>query len=451
MTTDTNKIEILDKEPVGYTMKEAIEEAKRCLHCKIPQCAKGCPIGNNIPEFIHQVSLGNFGEAINVIREKSNLPAICSRVCPHERQCQGHCILGKKGHAMNVGKLERFVADLDNEIHMFQQKAPAQNRGKVAIIGAGPAGLSAAGDLAMMGFQVTIYEAEKNGGGVMMYGIPDYRLPKTIVLNEIEKIKNLGVTFEFGAMIGEGGITVDGLFEQGYDAVFVGTGTMVHGTLDGTPGLESKGVEQGTHLLHQFNASKIGEVTEDEIPMRKGEKIGVVGGGNTAMDTARTALRLGGDVTVLYRRTQEEMPATFEEYSEAAGEGVKFMWKTTVAEFIPNEEGQLVKARLNTPDGEEVKEFDRIFMAVYSKPAHRVILTTHGVETDEKGYLITSEKPYGMTTRKGLFAAGDVVHRPQTVVMAMKAGKEVAKGIAEYIDAVKMVEASEHPVVNKPE
>ena len=448
---DTNKIENFDTELKGYTMQEAVAEAKRCLHCKVPQCTKGCPIGNNIPEFIHQVSLGNFGDAIKVIREKSNLPAICSRVCPHERQCQGHCILGKKGMAMNIGKLERFVADLDNEVHFFQQKAPVQDKGKVAIIGAGPAGLSAAGDLAMMGFEVTIYEAEKNGGGVMMYGIPDYRLPKTIVLNEIEKIKALGVKFEFDALIGENGITVDGLFESGYDAVFVGTGTMVHGTLDDTPGADAKGVEQGTVLLHQYNAHKIGEVTEDEIPLRKGERIGVVGGGNTAMDTARTALRLGGDVTVLYRRTQPEMPATFEEYSEAAEEGVKFMWKTTVAEFIPNEEGQLVKARLNTPEGEQIKEFDRIFVALYSKPAHRVILTTHGVETDEKGYLITAEKPFGMTTRKGLFAAGDVVHRPQTVVMAMKAGKEVAKGIADYINAVRMVEASEEPVIKQPE
>ena len=447
----TNDIENFDKELKGYTMQEAMEEAKRCLHCKVPMCAKGCPIGNNIPEFIHQVSLGNFGAAINVIREKSNLPAICSRVCPHENQCQGHCVLGRKGMAMNVGKLERFVADLDNEVHLFTQKAPAKTRGKVAIIGAGPAGLSAAGDLAMKGFDVTIYEAEQHAGGVMMYGIPDYRLPKTIVQKEIDKIAALGVNFVFGVLINKNGITVDSLFEQGYEAVFVGTGTMVHGSLDGTPGLDSKGVDQGTHLLHQYNANKLGEISEEDIPLRKGEKIGVVGGGNTAMDTARTALRLGGDVTVLYRRTQAEMPATNEEYGEAVNEGVKFMWKTTVAEVIANEEGQVVKARLNTPEGEVVQEFDRIFMALYSKPSHRVILTTHGVETDEKGYLITSQKPYGMTTRKGLFAAGDVVHHPQTVVMAMKAGKEVAEGIAEYIDALHLVDASEHPVINKPE
>ena len=447
----TNDIENFDKELKGYTMQEAMEEAKRCLHCKVPMCAKGCPIGNNISEFIHQVSLGNFGAAINVIREKSNLPAICSRVCPHENQCQGHCVLGRKGMAMNVGKLERFVADLDNEVHLFTQKAPAKTRGKVAIIGAGPAGLSAAGDLAMKGFDVTIYEAEQHAGGVMMYGIPDYRLPKTIVQKEVDKIAALGVNFVFGVLINKNGITVDSLFEQGYEAVFVGTGTMVHGSLDGTPGLDSKGVDQGTHLLHQYNANKLGEISEEDIPLRKGEKIGVVGGGNTAMDTARTALRLGGDVTVLYRRTQAEMPATNEEYGEAVNEGVKFMWKTTVAEVIANEEGQVVKARLNTPEGEVVQEFDRIFMALYSKPSHRVILTTHGVETDEKGYLITSQKPYGMTTRKGLFAAGDVVHHPQTVVMAMKAGKEVAEGIAEYIDALHLVDASEHPVINKPE
>ena len=447
----TNDIENFDKELKGYTMQEAMEEAKRCLHCKVPMCAKGCPIGNNIPEFIHQVSLGNFGAAINVIREKSNLPAICSRVCPHENQCQGHCVLGRKGMAMNVGKLERFVADLDNEVHLFTQKAPAKTRGKVAIIGAGPAGLSAASDLAMKGFDVTIYEAEQHAGGVMMYGIPDYRLPKTIVQKEVDKIAALGVNFVFGVLINKNGITVDSLFEQGYEAVFVGTGTMVHGSLDGTPGLDSKGVDQGTHLLHQYNANKLGEISEEDIPLRKGEKIGVVGGGNTAMDTARTALRLGGDVTVLYRRTQAEMPATNEEYGEAVNEGVKFMWKTTVAEVIANEEGQVVKARLNTPEGEVVQEFDRIFMALYSKPSHRVILTTHGVETDEKGYLITSQKPYGMTTRKGLFAAGDVVHHPQTVVMAMKAGKEVAEGIAEYIDALHLVDASEHPVINKPE
>ncbi len=423
-----------------YSTHEAVEEAKRCLRCKVPLCRKGCPINNNIPEFIHQLSKGNIGDAMAIINETSNLPAICGRVCPHEKQCQGHCILNKKDKPIQIGRLEAFIADFDTEMRLTRERLPQKTRGRVAIIGSGPAGLTVAGDLARQGFAVTIYEGQEEPGGVLMFGIPEYRLPKNVVRAEISKIASLGVNFVTKAMVGENGITVDSLFAEGFDAIFMGTGTAVPQNMDSVSGAKLHGVSQSTYLLHQVNAYNDGAISRDSVPLREGERVGVIGGGNVAMDAARTAIRLGADVTVIYRRTEEEMPAIRREYEEAVKEGVKFLWESSVTEFFPGHNGRLGSVNIHTSEGDRREPFDRIYLAIGSRPANRIVSTTDGIEVDEKGYVKIQERPFGMTTRRGVFAGGDVVHRPQTVVLAMKAAKEVAQGIAQYVDAVKLLE-----------
>ena len=426
--------------PQPLSMQEAITEAKRCLHCKVPLCRKGCPIGNDIPSFIHQLSKGNLGDAMAIINETSNLPAICGRVCPHEKQCQGHCVLNKKGNPVKIGSLEAFIADFDTQMRLQREMLPQKTRGNIAVIGSGPAGLTVAGNLARKGFAVTIYEGLEEPGGVLMFGIPEYRLPKTVVRAEIEKIAELGVNFITNTMVGENGITVDYLFQHGFDAIFMGTGTAVPQNMDDVPGAKLHGVSQSTYLLHQFNAYQEGAIARNMVPLRTGERVGVIGGGNVAMDAARTAIRLGADVTVIYRRTQEEMPAIKSEFDEAVNEGVKFWWKSSVTEFIAGEPGRLGSVTVHTEDGDHEEPFDRIFLAIGSRPANRIVSTTEGIEVDEKGYVKILERPFGMTTRRGVFAGGDVVHRPQTVVLAMKAAQEVAQGIEQYVDAVKLMQ-----------
>ena len=427
----------------GFTVKEAIDEAKRCLHCKVPQCRKGCPIGNNIPEFVRQLSKGNMGGAMSIINETSNLPAICGRVCPHEKQCQGNCVLGKKGQPIQIGKLESFIADFDTQMNLIREDLPQKSRGRVAVIGSGPAGLTVAGDLARQGFGVTIYEGQEELGGVLMYGIPEYRLPKAIVRAEVKKIEALGVTFKSHCMVGRNNITIDSIFADGYDAIFIGTGTALPQEV-ATPGHNLGGIGQSIYLLHQFSAYNEGALSRRHVPVNEGDRVGIIGCGNVAMDAARTAVRLGAKVKVMYRRTQAEMPAIESEYNAAVAEGVEFLWKTEVTEFLDNDKGYLRAARLKSSDGESIEEFDRIFLAIGSRPANRIVSTTDGIATDEKGYVITSDYPMGMTTRRGVFAGGDVVHRPQTVVLAMKAAKEVAQGIAQYVDAVKLLQHIEN-------
>lgn len=448
-TPDTTNESIASTEPLPhfeevnrmYTTREAIDEAKRCLHCKVPQCKKGCPIENNIPDFIHELSKGNMGEAMSILHEKTNLPAICGRVCPHEKQCEGHCVLGKKGRPVRVGKLESFIAQFDADMHLTHERLPEKTRGKVAVIGSGPAGLTVAGDLARQGFHVTIFEGQAELGGVLMYGIPEYRLPKAVVRNEVEKIEALGVNFVKNCLVGspETGITIDSLFADGYDAIFMGTGTALPQTLN-VPGANLKRVTQSTDFLHNVNAYVEGVLPREMVPLREGDRVAVIGAGNVAMDAARTARRLGADVTVIYRRTQADMPANQSEYEEAVAEGVKFMWQTNSLEFLANEKGRVRAIRLSTPEGERIEEFGRVFLAIGSRPANRIVSTTTGIEVDEKGYVIVGDRPMGMTTRRGVFAGGDVVHRPQTVVLAMKAAKEVALGIAQYVDAIKLLE-----------
>lgn len=423
----------------SYTIKEAIAEAKRCLNCKNPSCKKGCPIGNDIPEFIHQLSMGNMGNAMNIINEKSNLPAICGRVCPHEKQCQGHCVLYAKGKGIQIGKLERFIADFDTDMSLIRERLPQKTRGKIAVIGSGPAGLTVAGDLARQGFNITIFDSQEEPGGVLMYGIPEYRLPKAVVRKEIEKIEALGVTFVLKCVVGKD-ITVDQMFDMGYDAIFIGTGTSLPKDIN-IPGSTLHGIIQSSYLLHMVSIYNQNTISRKSVPLVAGDKVGVIGCGNVAMDAARTAVRLGASsVKVIYHRTEADMPAIQSEYQEAVKEGVQFLWQTSTTEFIGNEEGRLTGIRANTPEGEIEIPFDRIFLAIGSRPANRIVSTTTGIDVDETGYVIVKERPFGMTTRKGVFAGGDVVHHPQTVVLAMKAAKQVAAGIAQYVDAIKLLE-----------
>lgn len=422
----------------SYTLQEAIAEAKRCLNCKNPSCKKGCPIENHIPEFIHELSKGNMGNAMAIINEKSNLPAICGRVCPHVKQCQGHCVLYPRGKGIEIGKLERFVADFDTEMKLIREKLPQKTRGKVAVIGSGPAGLTVAGDLARQGFNVTIFESQAEPGGVLMYGIPEYRLPKQVVRQEIEKIEALGVTFLLNCVVGKQ-LNIDDIFAQGYDAIFIGSGTALPKSLD-IPGAGLRGVIQATYLLHMANIYNEGTVGRDKVPVIEGEHVAVMGCGNVAMDAARTAVRMGAaSVTIVYRRTEADMPAIQAEYQAALQEGVKFLWQTSTTEFLGDEDGKVVGLRANTPEGVKEYAFNRICLAVGSRPASRIVSTTEGIETDDNGYVLVKERPFGMTSRRGVFAGGDVVHRPQTVVMAMKAAKSVAVGIAQYVDAVKLL------------
>ena len=434
----------------NYTLAEAIHEAQRCLNCKVPGCKKGCPISNDIPDWIHELSMGNFGNAMKIIHNRSNLPAVCGRVCGHERQCEGSCALGKKGEVIHIGKLERFLADFDSEAGWTHESIPDLHRGRVAVIGSGPAGLTIAGDLARQGFSVEIFEMEREAGGVLQYGIPEYRLPKEVVRREIKKIENLGVIFHLNTTAGVD-FTVDDLFAQGFDAIFIGTGTGVPKRLD-IPGGNHKGVKQAIRFLRKVSLYENGHITRDEVSVQPEDKVGVIGCGNTAMDAARTAIRMGAsEVYVIYHRTIDRMAALRAEYDEAVKEGVKFLWNTSVSEVIADPvANRLTSVKLETKteaeDGSQsvqVSEIplDRLYLAVGSAPAARIVSTTAGINVDDKGYVLTRDLPYGMTTRRGVFAGGDVTNRPATVVHAMRDAKLVAEGIAKYIDAVKLMES----------
>lgn len=424
----------------SYTLPEAIREAQRCLNCKVPSCKKGCPISNDIPDWIAELAKGNFGNAMSIIHNRSNLPAVCGRVCAHERQCEGNCVLGKKGQHINIGKLERFVADFDSDAGLTHEAIPEKSRGRVAVIGSGPAGLTTAGDLARRGFAVEIFEMEPEPGGVLMFGIPEYRLPKEVVRREIKKIENLGVVFHLNTTIGEN-YTVDDLFAQGFDAIFMGTGTGVPKKLS-IPGIEHPGVRQAIRFLRRVSLYENGFLNRDEVIVGKGDKVFVIGCGNTAIDAARTAVRMGSaEVTVVYHRTINDMSALRAEYDDAVAEGVKFLWKSSVVEIDGKPDSPKLDHIVIDTDGERTTvEADHVIMAVGSAPASRIVSTTDGIDVDGKGYVLTRETPYGMTSRKGVFAGGDVINRPATVVHAMLDAKLVAEGIAKYVDAVKLLE-----------
>lgn len=424
----------------SYTLPEAVREAQRCLHCKVPGCKKGCPISNDIPEWIGELAKGNFGNAMQIINGRSNLPAVCGRVCGHERQCEGNCVLAKKGQHINIGKLERFVADFDSAAGLTHEAIPEKSRGRVAVIGSGPAGLTIAGDLARQGFGVEIFEMESEPGGVLMYGIPEYRLPKEVVRREIKKIENLGVIFHLNTTVGEE-LTIDDLFDRGFDAIFMGTGTGVPKRLN-IPGSSHRAIRQAIRYLRRVSLYESGLIDRREVIVGNGDRVFVIGCGNTAIDAARTAVRMGSaEVTVVYHRTIDQMKALRSEYEDAVAEGVKFLWNTSITNIQARDAEHLESVTLET-EGEATRTVpaDHVVMAVGSAPAARIVSTTGGIEVDDKGYVLTRETPYGMTTRKGVFAGGDVTNRPATVVHAMRDAKQVAEGIARYIDAIKLLD-----------
>lgn len=422
----------------GYSMLEAINEAKRCLNCKVPQCKTGCPISHDIPDWIHELSKGNLGNAMRIINDKSNLPSVCGRVCPHEKQCEGHCILNKKGKGIRVGKLERFIADFDGDMELIREKLQPKTRGKIAVIGSGPAGLTIAGDLARKGFNVEIFEMEPEPGGVLMFGIPEYRLPKDIVRREIKKIEELGVIFHCNTTIGTD-LNIDQLFEQGFDAIFIGTGTVKPKKPD-IPGRNLKGVRQAIYFLRRVSLYNEGSITREDVPIHEGDRVFVLGCGNTAMDAARTAIRMGAkDVEIVYYSTVDDMTALRSEYDEAVTEGVKFNWESKIVEIL-DDNGVLNGVVIDHKGEIRTEKADKVIMAIGSVPASRIVSTTKGIEVDDSGYVLTRETPCGMTSRKGVFAGGDVVNRPSTVVLAMRDAKKVAEGIAQYVDAIKLLE-----------
>ena len=445
----------------SYTMAEAIKEAQRCLHCKVPQCKKGCPISNDIPDWIHELKKGNLGNAISIIRAKSNLPAVCGRVCGHEKQCEGACVLGKKGEAINIGKLERFVADFDSDNELTHEDIVEKNRGKVAVIGAGPSGITVAGDLSRMGFAVEVFEMEAQCGGVLRYGIPEYRLPKEVVAREIRYIEKMGVVIHRNTHVGVE-ITVDSLFAQGFDAVFIGTGLGKPRTLEipidqngrciseGDKGKRCSdliGVRFAIHFLRRVELIAEGFMSPNETHVHKGSRVWVIGGGNTAMDASRTALRIGASqVDVIFNEGIDTMSALRAEYDDAVKEGVHFNWWASIQEIHVDENLDIQEIVLQTaePGKEPVLQTlpaNNIIMAIGATPNTKIVRTTSGLENDERRFLITRDLPYGMTTRKGVFAGGDVANRQATVVHAMQDAKKVAMGIAQYVDAVKLMQA----------
>ena len=433
---------------LGYNKEEAMEEASRCLNCKNAKCVKGCPVSINIPAFVHEVKEGNFAEAYKIISQSSALPAVCGRVCPQETQCEGVCIRGVKGEAVSIGKLERFVADWAKE-NGIKPEAPAEKNGhKIAVIGSGPAGLTCAGDLAKMGYDVTIFEALHEAGGVLIYGIPEFRLPKSaVVAKEIENVKSLGVKIETNVVIGKS-TTIDELMdEEGFEAVFIGSGAGLPKFM-GIPGEQANGVFSANEFLTRNNLMKAFK-DEYDTPIMKGKKVAVVGGGNVAMDAARTALRLGAEVHIVYRRSEEELPARVEEVHHAKEEGIIFDLLTNPKEILVDENGWVkgmtcVKMELGEPDASgrrrpvEIKgsefdlELDTVIMSLGTSPNPLISSTTEGLDVN-KWQCIVADENNGKTTKEGVYAGGDAVTGAATVILAMGAGKAAAKGIDEYL------------------
>ncbi len=437
-----------DEVCLGYNMEEAVEEAARCINCKNARCIQGCPVAINIPKFISQVKDGDVKAAYDTISESSALPAVCGRVCPQESQCEGKCIRGVKGEPVSIGKLERFVADWARENNVKPCGSSTKNGKKVAVIGSGPSGLTCAGDLAKLGYDVTIFEALHEAGGVLVYGIPEFRLPKdTVVKQEIENVVGLGVKIETNVVIGKS-ITIDQLLsEEGFDAVFIGSGAGLPKFM-GIPGENANGVFSANEYLTRNNLMKAFK-DEYDTPIKPGKKVAVVGGGNVAMDAARTALRLGAEVHIVYRRSEEELPARVEEVHHAKEEGIIFDLLTNPTEILVVENGwvkgmKCVKMELGEPDasgrrrpvvveGSEFEmELDTVIMSLGTSPNPLISSTTEGLEVN-KWKCIVADEELGKTSKEGVYADGDAVTGAATVILAMGAGKAGAKGIHEYL------------------
>ena len=433
---------------LGYDKEEAMCEATRCINCKNAQCIKGCPVAIDIPGFIEKVKEGDIEAAYQVISESSALPAVCGRVCPQESQCEGKCIRGIKGEPVSIGKLERFVADWARENNIKPEGAREKKDKKVAVIGSGPAGLTCAGDLAKAGYEVTIFEALHEPGGVLVYGIPEFRLPKeAVVAKEIENVRALGVKIETNVVVGKS-VTIDELLEEeGFDAVFIGSGAGLPKFM-GIPGEQANGVFSANEYLTRSNLMKAFD-EESNTPIMRGQKVAVVGGGNVAMDAARTALRRGAEVHIVYRRSEEELPARVEEVHHAKEEGIIFDLLTNPVEILEDENNwvrgmRCIKMELGEPDasgrrrpvevpGSEFEmELDTVIMSLGTSPNPLISSTTEGLETN-KWKCIVADEEFGRTTKEGVFAGGDAVTGAATVILAMGAGKAAAKGIHEYL------------------
>ena len=437
-----------DEVCLGYNMEEAMEEASRCINCKNAKCIQGCPVSINIPAFVNAVKEGKITEAADIIAESSALPAICGRVCPQETQCEGKCIRGIKGDPISIGKLERFVADYSREHGYVPKKPETTNGKKVAIIGSGPAGLTCAGDLAKLGYEVTIFEALHEPGGVLTYGIPEFRLPKDeVVQKEIDNVRKLGVKIECNVVIGKS-VTIDQLMEEeGFEAVFIGSGAGLPKFM-GIPGENAVGVFSANEFLTRNNLMKAFRDDYD-TPIFRGTKVAVVGGGNVAMDAARTALRLGATTYIVYRRSEAELPARVEEVHHAKEEGIIFHLLTNPTEILEDEKGwvkgmKCVRMELGEPDAsgrrrpvvipdsEFTLDVDTVIMALGTSPNPLISSTTEGLEIN-KWKCIVAEETNGQTSKNGVFAGGDAVRGAATVILAMEAGKAGAKGIHEYL------------------
>jgi glutamate synthase (NADPH) small chain len=432
----------------GYNQEEAKLEASRCIQCKNPKCVTGCPVSIDIPSFIKEIVNDDIEAAFKVIDKYSSLPAVCGRVCPQESQCEQRCIRAIKGDPVSIGKLERFTADWARDNKIKPEKPQHPNGRKVAVIGAGPAGLSCAGDLAKMGYDVTIFEALHEPGGVLVYGIPEFRLPKdSVVKYEIENVKSLGVKIETNVIIGKS-VTIDELLEEeGFEAIFIGSGAGLPKFM-GIPGENANGVFSSNEYLTRNNLMKAFDESYD-TPIIAGKKVAVVGGGNVAMDAARTALRLGAEVYIVYRRSEAELPARVEEVHHALEEGVKFKMLTNPLEILVNENGwvsgmRCVEMELGEPDesgrrtpiekkdSEFVLELDTVIMSLGTSPNPLISATTDGLKTNKYKCIIANEET-GETSREGVFAGGDVVTGAATVILAMGAGKAAASGIDNYL------------------
>ena len=432
----------------GYNVEEAMEESTRCINCKKPKCVEGCPVSINIPAFIQEVKAGDFAKAYDVISQSSALPAVCGRVCPQESQCEGQCIRGIKGESVSIGKLERFVADWARENGIKPKAAEVKNGHKVAVIGAGPAGLTCAGDLARLGYDVTIFEALHKAGGVLSYGIPEFRLPKSAVVDkEVENVESLGVKVVTDVIIGKS-ITIDELLkDEGFEAVFIGSGAGLPMFMH-IPGENANGVFSANEYLTRNNLMKA--YRDDYLtPIHRGKKVAVVGGGNVAMDAARTALRLGAEVHIVYRRSEAELPARVEEVHHAKEEGVIFDLLCNPVEILVGEDGwvtgmRCIRMELGEPDasgrrrpveipGSEFElDVDTVIMSLGTSPNPLISSTTIGLDTNRRKCIVADEET-GKTSKEAVYAGGDAVTGAATVILAMGAGKAAAKGIHEFI------------------